>query len=217
MKVPTVIRYGFMAIGLVAVSFFTAVGVGAVLFAPKDAAFTSNISSDIAAWIQALGSIGAIIGAFLLGERQAIQAREEANEGRALDEKSKQEAQLAVITLLYRFGKRFDYAREQGLYFLRMDWETTLKNNVRAALHAFDAMPLHDMKSSARVLAASQLRSAVQSMYDVTATNVSDLIAIDDPYSEHAFREISGEIETHIHALEDAWISVTALWPDSPK
>lgn len=217
MKAPTVIRYGFMAIGLAAMSFFTAIGVGAVLFAPKGAAFTSNISSDIATWIQALGSIGAIIGAFLLGERQAIRAREEAAEDRALDEKNKLEAQLAVITLLYRLGKRFDYARGQDLYFLRMEWETTLKNNVRATLHAFDAMPLHDMKSSARVLAASQLRSAVQSMYDVTASNASDLIAVDDPYSDDAFREISGEIETHIHALEDAWISVTALWSVAPK
>lgn len=210
MKVPTAVRYSTMAIGLVVVSFFTTVGVVTALF---PSTLTPDTSSDIAAWIQALGSIGAIICAFLIGERQANKARKEAADANALAETSKQEAQLAVITLLYRLGMHFKYAREQDMYFLRMDWDTTLKNNVRAALHAFDAMPLHDMKSSARVLAAAQVRSAVQSMYDITAKNVNDLLALDDPHSEQAFQEISDAIDVHSLALEDAWISVNALWP----
>ncbi len=216
MKAQTAVRYCTWALALISVSFFAAIGVVTVLFAPKGAAFTSNISSDIAAWVQAVGSIAAIIGAFLIGERQANMAREEADKARATNEKSKQDAQLAVITLLHRFGKLFEAAREEGMFNLRLEWEKTLKNNVRATLHAFDAMPLHEMNSSARVLAAARVRSAVQSIYDVTASNVEDMVAMSDPTSEAAFHAISDEIETQTPELEDAWIAVTIHWSVNP-
>lgn len=217
MKATTAVRYCVWGVALASVSFFATIGVVAVAFSPKGAAFTPNTASDIAAWIQAVGSIAAIIGAFLIGERQADKARDDAENARAKDEKSKQDAQLAVITLLYRCGKLLDAAREKDMYSLRYAWEKTLKNNVHAALGAFDAMPLHEMKSSARVLAAARVRSAVQSMYDVAANNMEDIVARDDPESEAAFHAISDEIETQVHELDDAWADVTIQWPVSPR
>ncbi|EHK65275.1 hypothetical protein [Achromobacter arsenitoxydans] len=218
MKATTAVRYCVWGIALASVSFFATIGVVTVAFAPKGAALTpTNTASDIAAWIQAVGSIAAIIGAFLIGERQANRARYDAEDARAKDEKNKQDAQLAVIILLHRFGTRFEAASEPGMYSLRYEWERTLKNNVRAALTAFDAMPLHELNCSARVLAAARIRSAVQSIYDVTASNVEDIVAMSDPDSDAAFQAISDEIETQSLELEDAWTDIAILWKVLPK
>lgn len=198
---------------LAILGFLIAVGLMDFFFSSSDG-FSPKSSADAASWIQALGSIGAIIGAFLMGERQARRERDRADDARDKEEQDRQEAQLAVIKLLCDFGERFERAYSNAdPVLLRMEWDTALKNNVRAALNAFDAMPLHEMKSSARVLAAAEVRSAVQSMYDITASTMNGMITANDQELEEAFQNAKSECDIHFVALAVAWLDVTGLWP----
>lgn len=206
-------KYLAGAAALASCGFLLAVGLMSVLFQTKTGAFAPSTSADAASWVQAIGSIGAILGAFFVGAHQTKHARQLYEESRERERKDKEQAQLAVITLLRHFGARFENCITENMFYLRMHWEFDLKNNVRATLQAFDAMPLHELGSGSRVRAAARVRSAVQSMYDAISNNIDRLLALDDADSEDAFREIADEIEKQALEIDDAWISVTNEWP----
>lgn len=206
-------KYIAGAAALASCGFLLAVGLMSVLFQTEAAAFAPSTSADAASWVQAIGSIGAILGAFFVGAQQTKHARQLYEESRVREREDREQAHLAVITLLRHFGARFEDCVAQDMFYLRMHWELDLKNNVRAALQAFDAMPLHELGSGSRVRAAARVRSAVQSMYDATSKNVEKLVALDDPNSEDAFQDIASEIQNQSFEIDDAWISVTNEWP----
>lgn len=212
MNARAVLRYGTIALLLGAAGFFLTIGAMTIALAPNTAAYAPITSSDAAAWIQAIGSIIAIGAAYWLGERQAAHTRQQAEHVRIEDERAKQDAQLAVITVLHSAGKFFETADGDGMYAFRYKWEKLMKNSIQTALDAFDAMPLHEMRSGARVLAAVRVRSAVQSMYAATATNVDAMAQVNDSASEAAFRAVLEEIRTQAPELKDAWIDVTVQW-----
>lgn len=218
MRAPTAIRLGLIAIGLLTIGFTSTVGFATILFTSHADIFIPKSSSDIAAWIQAVGSIGAIVGAFLIMGRQINATRMLAQERHWQEKTEREEAQLAVITLLRNFGEAFKNCREQqDMFDLQTQWNTVLKNNVPAALAAFDALPLYELGSSARILNVARIRSAVQSMYDITSNYVDELLCEGDSQSETDYRKISDAIATHSDELDDAWTKITFEWPPSPQ
>lgn len=212
MNARVILRIGAIGLLLAAAGFILAIGTLTLVFAPGTGYYAPVTSSDAAAWFQAVGSALAIAASYWLGERQAGHARKQAEQVRTETEKATQDAQLAVITVLHNAGKLFEAADRDGMYAFRYKWEKLMKHNVRAALDAFDAIPLHEMKSGARVLAAVRVRSAVQAMYDVTAANVDAMDLKRDPASEAAFEEVLNEIQTQASELEDAWADVVTQW-----
>lgn len=212
MNARDILKIGVIGLLLAGAGFILAIGTLTLIFAPKAGTFTPTSSSDAAAWLQALGSIGAIIGAFLIGERQAKANRDAAESARLKSEQDRQVAQLTVITLLYKLGKRFDTALSHDWDFVRMEWDTGLKNSLHAGLNAFDAMPLHEIRNSSRVLAASEVRSAVQSIYDIASNKLDSPSAGPEMGFPQPFSEFRSEFDIHVAALELAWFSVTTSW-----
>jgi|GEM_PF-3853311 len=76
-----------VAVALGIAGFFAAVGLISVLFAPQTDSFAPKSSADAAGWVQAIGSIIAILASYHLGSRQAAQAQRQ--------EAEKQEARAA--------------------------------------------------------------------------------------------------------------------------
>lgn len=84
-------KYLAGAAALTTVGFLLAVGLMSVLFSKKTGTFAPTSSADAASWVQAIGSIAAILSAYHLGSRQAsearrrteLQANEKANRRRA--------------------------------------------------------------------------------------------------------------------------------------
>lgn len=90
--------YSFaIAIGLAATGFLVAVGLMSVLFTAHTSSFSPKSSADAAGWVQAIGSIVAILASYHLGGRQAAAAQRQADE-LAQEKKSRQQSidQLVV-------------------------------------------------------------------------------------------------------------------------
>ncbi|MGE8636316.1 MAG: hypothetical protein ACN6P8_22440 [Achromobacter piechaudii] len=64
-----------IAAALGIVGFFTAIGLMTVLFAPQMDSLAPKTSADAAGWVQAIGSIIAILASYHLGARQAAESR----------------------------------------------------------------------------------------------------------------------------------------------
>lgn len=82
---------------------------GVFVFYTWFSAHQPNASADYAAWVQAIGSIGAVLGAFYIGERQAMKARNAALEEVARQNRLKIEGVLAICgACRYRVDKIHD-------------------------------------------------------------------------------------------------------------
>jgi hypothetical protein len=106
--------------------------------------------SDWASWVQAIGSIGAIAGAFYLGERQAKVA-----------ERARRELVVAVAEFA------FDAAQDTVRFFLydpdrkRIDSDY-LFTRLADGLVALRAVPLHEVGSAEAIKAIIKLRRVIE-------------------------------------------------------
>lgn len=69
-----------IAAALGIVGFFAAIGLMSVLFTSQTDTFAPKNSADAAGWVQAIGSIIAILASYHLGSRQAAEARRQETE-----------------------------------------------------------------------------------------------------------------------------------------
>ncbi|WP_025139025.1 hypothetical protein [Achromobacter sp. DH1f] len=162
MNVRKSIKLGFNGLLLAAAGAFIGVGIFAVVFAWFAGSYAPSTSSDLAAWIQAIGSIGAIAAAYFLGERQARRAREQALEIFRLQRTRVEDGSRGVVSQLYgeilaisQAAHRFDYRTFSEF------WQTYLKGTCAAALDAFDHLPLHELGSNRRVQVGFEMRGIV--------------------------------------------------------
>ena len=136
--------------------------------------------SEWAAWVQAFGVIGSIIGAFAIATRQARASMVQAEQIAKADIARKQEAYKAVVQVAH------EYAKSTGELVLKRPpacvinayWRTMGEEDTRAAVEALMALPLHDLGNSELVVAANGVRSSLTKMrYHVgefvTATEAS--------------------------------------------
>ncbi|WP_186121450.1 hypothetical protein [Burkholderia gladioli] len=70
--------------------------------------------SDWASWVQAIGSIAAIFGAYLVGERQSNAALASVRESHRLAEDSKRESRFAVLQAAYNRASDIRSAVQRG-------------------------------------------------------------------------------------------------------
>ncbi len=84
MKVRELITYIAKSALLFTVALLAGIGAFAAFFSWTSSTYAPANSSDLAAWIQAVGSIGAILGAFWVANRQANEQRNQIREQRLL-------------------------------------------------------------------------------------------------------------------------------------
>ncbi|WP_290602339.1 hypothetical protein [Janthinobacterium sp.] len=118
--------------------------------------------SEWAYWVQALGSIGAIFGAYFLGERQSTKAAEAAINLRDKDRSTKLDSIFAICTaalnraeLVERIFCRTETERDRRFF----DYDHSLLTGVAAAL---DAIPLHEIGQADAVIATLELKDQVR-------------------------------------------------------
>ncbi|WP_287814500.1 hypothetical protein [Achromobacter sp.] len=143
-------------------------GIGAVTlaFAWIGGSYTPASSSDLAAWIQAIGSIGAIAAAYALGERQARKAREHALEIYNLQRTRLEIGGKTVVQRLYREILATLQACKTPYVQFTNNWFRFQSHACKAALDAFDRFPWHELGSETRMTLSFEIRAAVEELAD---------------------------------------------------
>jgi hypothetical protein len=129
--------------------FVLAVTVGGVLFF----AYPIKSSSDVAAWLQAIGSIGAILGAVWIGNRQvraALSAEARASAGR-------RKSILAIAEAAYAHSEQFRRLLEEPdqRASLSLNYHESIINGI---VEALAGIPFHEVGSRDGVMAVLSLR-----------------------------------------------------------
>lgn len=113
-------------------------------------------------WVQAIGSITAIFGAYLLGERQSKKAIQAALDLRNHEQRSRLASIFAICNvaldrteLVYRIFCQTEKEREQR--FFKYDHSL-----LRGVVTAIDAIPFHEIGNASAVIAILELRDQLQ-------------------------------------------------------
>ncbi|MEX3961063.1 hypothetical protein AB4Y42_02415 [Paraburkholderia sp. EG286B] len=121
-------------------------------------------SSAVAAWVQAIGSIGAIAGAFLVGQRQSESVRLQALESEEREKAQKTDAISAVV--LHAIGQA--NATAQSFSLMRTDvLKRFLEQPVYSLSEAAGALlniPLHEVGPSEAVTQFASLQVVLNRM-----------------------------------------------------
>jgi len=91
-----------VAVILGAVAFFATIGLVTVLFNVQTDAFVPKNSADVASWMQAIGSVIAILASYHLGARQAAEAKRQEAERQA----TQKARQTSIGTLVQSVSDR---------------------------------------------------------------------------------------------------------------
>jgi hypothetical protein len=152
MKACAVARYGVIAVLLGAAGFIFAIGTLTFVFAPKTGAYAPTSSSDAASWIQAIGSIGAIVGAFFLGKRQAQEARQLAQE--MVDKEReilRRQYKTMLLVVIVAAETAAEYVIESSLAKFDQIWHSTIRDDLNSALSAFAGVPMHGLGNATEI------------------------------------------------------------------
>src|ERR1700733_5590349 len=117
--------------------------------------FTAQGSQTLAAWVQAIGSIGAILGAFWISARQSKAALQSVTTAQLLAERSRQKSILAIAEAANAHAKRFGEAVAAGPADLMLIYDRTIINGIADAL---GRAPAHELGSRDAVIALLSLR-----------------------------------------------------------
>ncbi|EJO31726.1 hypothetical protein [Achromobacter marplatensis] len=127
-------------------AFFATVGFMSVHFAQRQDSFVPTSSADAAGWIQAVGSIVAIVASYLLGRKQANSMHESAlNLERQRQARREEGARLIQATLLDACDAAVNgMDKANDVYRFTALWEDNFGPSMLAAINLFDSIPLCD-------------------------------------------------------------------------
>ncbi len=159
--------------------FLLAVGLMTVAVAPTSSAFAPVNSADAAGWVQAIGSIAAIVAAFLIGAKQARDARDAAFELYRLDRKRIEEGCRAIVSQMRTEVDFILYcATHTSVGDFRDAWSSYLSNAGKCALRAFDSMPIHELGGADAVRHAFEIRSQFEHLLAFLEKNLAALVLL---------------------------------------
>lgn len=121
-------------------------------------------SGDSASWVQAVGSIGAIVGAFAVGNRQADSARRHAVEAIEDRQRKRCEAVAAIVRTAA------DQVTSMAVLLQKMPvWSFVLyrelpTHSIPEVTNAIAAVPLHDLGSYEAVMGLTDLLANLKSI-----------------------------------------------------
>lgn len=141
---------GVFAVSLVL--FYSVYGAFMVFNKGERVVFHFEKGGDLAAWIQAVGSIGAIFGAFLLGKRQAQEARKLAQE--MVDKEReilRHQYKTMLLVVIAAAETAAEYVIELELAEFDHIWQGTIRDDLNSALAAFARVPLHGLGNATEI------------------------------------------------------------------
>jgi hypothetical protein len=152
-------EYTAVAIGIV-----VSVGVAAIISPAVRCFFSSDVP---AAWVQAVGSIAAIVGSFALGRWQSAKAMEQAIALKDAEKIERLKGYESIVELVYMRSWEVGKSMTHNIANPDMavtNWQLTLRQDCIGALGAFAKLPLHELHSPECITSAAGLGSALATM-----------------------------------------------------
>lgn len=190
--------------------FFAAHGALTICCTDAQVKLRPESSGDVAAWVQAIGAVLAILASYHLGARQVAEAQKEADKRYRQDRTSRENGYFSIMEALHVATCAVeDSFEDRGSWdsFLE-EWNSYLGPNLTAALAAFDAMPAHDLGTTTRINSAFLLRTSAQMMLGGVNSSAQNSI--------EAVAEVSAElvISESAAAADDGWQAICHYFPD---
>lgn len=199
----TYAKYLAGAVALAAAGFLLAVGVMSVLFKAKTGAFAPSTSADAASWVQAIGSIAAILSAYHLGARRAAQDKRQA-EIHAFEKANRQEA---ILTLIEATCDRVLHTAQMITGFEPgHEWRIVLPlgmSETSAGLDTLRGIPHAEFNPPDRVKHLSEIRAALETLLaqQRTCAEVIERNRISTTAKDHFALE-KEKRESHVNVVE---------------
>lgn len=153
-----IIKYIAIGTALAASAFFGSIGLFTTIFDRPLGTFVPS-SADVSGWVQAIGSILAIVAAYFYGADQARRASESALRLYRLDKARTEEGCRAIVLRLRgEISSLLGSSMTLNAREFREAWNLHLSDPLIAALQAFDNMPLHELGGWEAVLIACEIR-----------------------------------------------------------
>jgi hypothetical protein len=150
--------------GVVAVVLISAFGATSAGTKTYDA-------SLMASWMQAIGSIGAILGAYWIGEKQMRVAEAKAERDKA----DRKRAYFAIAEVALVEARAIEtFVNTPRINALLMIFETS-QRRAGIAAEALSGIPLHELGSAQAIAAISAMRAQMHDLQRVFENSVKDI------------------------------------------
>lgn len=152
--------------------FLSAYGLATILSNGMAFTIRPNTSEAVAGWVQAVGSILAILGAFFVGKHQADAARRLAEE--TDDQRIKRKIagmRIVIDTLLHTALTSVDAIKEgEDVEMFDNIWHALTLIECEGALRAYEALPIHEFGSMKRIFVALDIENFTRKLiHDVSS------------------------------------------------
>lgn len=166
------LRYSIAIAGVFAASivlFLACYGIATIFSSGEKFNLRPNDAAAFAGWIQAVGSIAAIVGAFVLGHWQAQTSRNTALEL----ERTREDNRLNGLAGVYIHLLKLSYntlrlAQEATPHAFPDQWKT-ISSWLQTAIDASSQLPLHDLGTPERIFCAVRIRGLATDTYKLAA------------------------------------------------
>lgn len=128
-------------------------------------------SSDVASWVQAIGAIASIWGAFAISNSQLKKAEDRDRRVRA--EKIDAYVQVRRTAVLAAKAVRESVLKKPSPEDFKAGWEAHEGGHLRASLDALEMIPVHELGTTANISAHLFVASALKNMHSATEQAIS--------------------------------------------
>lgn len=222
---PIAIPIGFaIGVGLFSCAFFSTIGLLTFAMDRPLGTYTPS-SSDAASWVQAIGSIGAIVGSFLLGAWQTREAAKLATNqaermelsARRLEHATKIERHglfLVIVEHNIALAERIALAMKNSDTVFLAAWHALLRNQASAGHAALDAIPVVDLGSAEQVKMIFEMKGKLLDVFSMAerAAAAGTLPAV-----QKRLDGIGDEADKDNRALRSLLEKLTNSYHDSEK
>lgn len=182
------------AIGLLWVSFIAGPTFWLVLSAIKLSGIDSTV---VASWVQAFGSIGAIIGAFAVANRQTRNQQLHLDQQKA----GRLESMHAVVQIVADHARAMgEFAKDKPAdYAFQNFWNIALGGSFQAVVQALKAMPVHELGKADLVVQCMAIIGAMTRMQ----TDIEHYLS-ETPSTERTL-EIYAKVDVQVQIVDYSW------------
>lgn len=182
---------------LAAVFCLCVLGIGTLFHWPPSSMVIAGVapgsSADWAGWVQAIGSIVAIIFSYRLGSKQANDARAHSWEVLVAQRAARESGLKAVVNQVSIEAMSIILlARSGNIQNFSDAWDSSQNAATLAALAAFDNAPLYELGSAERVRLAFSIRELAEHMRKLAMQCVTD-----DDRAIHQFALLAAQYVKH--------------------
>jgi hypothetical protein len=161
-------------------------------------------SSEIASWVQAVGSIAAIWGAFTVSNNQVRQQIDQKKEG----DKRKAEALFAVVKSAADHVRTLGAIVDEGVtpQVFKISWSKAISDVMEMSLNSLKQLPAHELGNRDLVVAHTGITGGVSNLFEL-CERFQSVDALVDVQHQYLLTELKFQcefIERHWHQFERA-------------